>query len=117
MSDNTHRSGAASAHSWGDGGQPATTYVPNISNEEFRDFRKTYEMHVLPAITQILDRENIGGQVHFRRRKFITIVTRVEAPPSLKHQIECAVAAELREDIRAKISIEFEVGEVVRSCT
>ncbi|KAI0907229.1 hypothetical protein F4824DRAFT_506100 [Ustulina deusta] len=115
MSDRTHRSGAALVPRCGGGGLSTTTHAPNLSDEQFRDFKKRYEIHVLPAITQLLDLANIGGQVHFRRRKFITIVTREEAPPGLKHRIECVVAAELREDIRAKISIEFEVGEVVRA--
>ncbi|KAI1305518.1 hypothetical protein F5Y03DRAFT_395050 [Xylaria venustula] len=113
MSYDVRETDAASARSDG----PSTaTHTSNFSNEEFKNFRKIYEMNVLPAIIQILERANIGGQVHFRRRKFITVVTGEEAPPSLKHEVEHAVATELREDFRAKISIEFEVGEVVRSC-
>ncbi|KAI0432688.1 hypothetical protein F5Y09DRAFT_132339 [Xylaria sp. FL1042] len=115
MSNNTHRSGTASVRDRDGGGPSTRTHVPNLSDDEFRDFRKIYESRVLPSITQILNLANVGGQVHFRRRKFITVVTGEEAPASLKHQIECAVAAELRENLRARIYIEFDVGEVVRS--
>ncbi|KAI0967965.1 hypothetical protein F4678DRAFT_464865 [Xylaria arbuscula] len=113
MSHDIRENDTASARSDGSSTAP---HISNFSNEEFKDFRKIYEINVLPAIIQILEREHIGGQVYFLKRKFITVVTREEAPPSLKHQVEHAVATELREDFRAKISIEFKVGEVVRSC-
>ncbi|KAI1364816.1 hypothetical protein F5Y08DRAFT_339303 [Xylaria arbuscula] len=98
-------------------GVPLTTApVPNLSDEEFSYFKGTWEAHLLPAITQALGQANVvGGQVLFHRRQYITIITREEAAPSLKSQVERIVAEALREDIRAKISVQFEVGEVVRT--
>ncbi|KAI0512905.1 hypothetical protein F5B22DRAFT_648256 [Xylaria bambusicola] len=87
--------------------------MSTLNDEEFGEFKRAYEVRVLPAIIQALDQANIvGGQVLVQRRKTITIVTREEAPPSLKSQIEQVVAAQLREDIRAKISLEFATGHL-----
>ncbi|RWA06070.1 hypothetical protein EKO27_g9037 [Xylaria grammica] len=108
-------SGSASGPYQGASWASPPTQVPNMSNEEFKEFRKIYELQILPAITRVLDPANIGGQVIFTKRKFINIITQHEAPPALKKQIEYAVVAELREDLRAKISLTFEVGEVVRT--
>ncbi|KAI0804867.1 hypothetical protein GGR55DRAFT_303698 [Xylaria sp. FL0064] len=115
MFNSTQPSSAASAGNLEGGGSSTRAQVPNLSNDEFREFRKIYETRVLPAITQTLSLANVGGQVLFRRRKYITVVTGVETTASLKHQIECAVAAELPADFRARICVEFDVGEVVRS--
>ncbi|KAI0441056.1 hypothetical protein F4803DRAFT_438452 [Xylaria telfairii] len=86
-----------------------------MDNDEFREFRQIYEMKLLPAITELLDQANIGGQVHLRQRRSILIVTREEAPPSLKQQIESAMTEKLRQGLRAKISVEFALGEVQRA--
>ncbi|KAI1281594.1 hypothetical protein F5Y07DRAFT_264818 [Xylaria sp. FL0933] len=115
MSNSTPPSGAASVSGCEGGGSSTRAPVPNLSNDEFREFREIYETRVLPAITQTLSLTNVGGQVLFRRRKYITVVTGEEATASLKHQIECAVAAELPTDFRARICVEFDVGEIVRS--
>ncbi|TGJ87235.1 hypothetical protein E0Z10_g1504 [Xylaria hypoxylon] len=106
--------GAASVPCWGASVPSPTAQVPNMSDDEFKDFRKIFETRLLPSITKIINAENIGGQVYFRR-SFITIDTREEAPPSFKQQIECAVDAELRENLRAKVSLEFQVGALVRT--
>ncbi|KAK5631449.1 hypothetical protein RRF57_007163 [Xylaria bambusicola] len=88
--------------------------MSTLSDEVFNEFKRAYEAHMLPAIIQALQQANIvGGQVHFHRRKTITVVTRDEAPPSLKNQVEQVVAARLREGVRAKIIIEFVVGHLV----
>ncbi|KAH8162320.1 hypothetical protein CIB48_g5920 [Xylaria polymorpha] len=86
-----------------------------MNNDEFREFRRIYEMQLLPAITELLGQANIGGQVHLHKRKSILIVTREEAPPSLKQQIEWAMAEKLGQDLGAKISLEFALGQVYRT--
>ncbi|RYC57883.1 hypothetical protein CHU98_g8326 [Xylaria longipes] len=88
-----------------------------MSDTEFREFRQMYEMQLLPAIAEILGSANIGGQVHLHKRKTVLIVTQEEAPPSVKQQVEWAIAAKLREDLRAKISLEFALGEVKRTAS
>lgn len=117
MSDQSHLDEVSSfPGQYGGGGSPTTTSIRNLTDEEMKDFRRTWEIHLLPAITQILDQANAGGgQVLFHRRQFITIVTREEAPFGLRNQVYLAVAVALHEDIRAKISVQFEVGELVRS--
>ncbi|KAI0856882.1 hypothetical protein F4860DRAFT_518426 [Xylaria cubensis] len=122
MSTNTHRSDEKSVPSLDADGQSArrspggrTSIVPNMSDTEFREFRQIYEMQLLPALTEVLGLENIGGQVHLHKRKSILIVTPEEAPSSLKQQIEWVVAEKLHENLRAKISVEFALGQVTRA--
>ncbi|TRX89829.1 hypothetical protein FHL15_009262 [Xylaria flabelliformis] len=122
MSTNTHRSDEKSGSSRDADGQSArrspggqTLIIPNMSDAEFREFRQIYEMQLLPALTEVLGLGNISGQVHLHRRKCIVIVTREEASSSLKQQIEWVVATKLQENLRAKISVEFALGQVRRA--
>ncbi|KAF2963930.1 hypothetical protein GQX73_g9652 [Xylaria multiplex] len=97
-------------------GRPSpSTVAPNMSNEEFKDFQKIYENRLLPAIIERLNAANIGGQVYFLKRKLVSVVTPEEAPSSLKEEIECVVTEILSRDLRAKISLDFGVGEVRRT--
>ncbi|KAI1736403.1 hypothetical protein F4680DRAFT_451950 [Xylaria scruposa] len=82
-----------------------------MNDAEFREFRQIYEMQLLPALTEVLSQENIGGQVHLHKRKSILIVTQEEAPSSLKQQIEWVMTAKVHENLRAKISVEFALGQ------
>ncbi|KAJ2995526.1 hypothetical protein NUW58_g1246 [Xylaria curta] len=104
MSDNNQNISAA-----------RTLGVPNMSDEEARVFRRIFEMQLLPAVIEILGPANIDSQVSFHRRKSINIVTRTEVPSGLQQEIERAVAAKLGEDLRAKVTVDFYVGEVKRS--
>lgn len=129
MSNNTRQDDAASVPSQGSTRPSTISHVqpgsssqwdhnlntPTMSNEEVKAFRKIFERALLPAITKILGEHNIGGQVLFHRRRSISVVTRGEMPSDLKQQIQHAVSADLPRHLGTKISLEFSVGEVIRT--
>ncbi|KAI0401519.1 hypothetical protein F4802DRAFT_600992 [Xylaria palmicola] len=92
-----------------------TSGATSMTDEEFKDFRRKYEARLLPAIIEKLGLAGAGGQVYLHRRERIIIITREIAPTDLKQQIEHVVAEHLCDELRGKISVEFEVGEVKRS--
>ncbi|GAP88647.1 hypothetical protein SAMD00023353_3300590 [Rosellinia necatrix] len=95
-----------------EGGHPPDPLAMN--DEELAEFARVYELRLLPAIKSVLNQAPIGGSVFFTRRRILTIFTRVEAPPIIRQQIESAVAAELNENLRGKVSLAFRVGHIIR---
>ncbi|KAI3323970.1 hypothetical protein HD806DRAFT_80070 [Xylariaceae sp. AK1471] len=139
MSENIHHSGAMSGLSQEAGelsvGMHAqsqdsaegedTKAHRNATQDEWKEYATLFDKHVWPEICAKLKNGGTGVSMFPSRKtprgSFLFIQTKEELPADIQEEVKelvkTGMAKHLGEDFRAKISVDFVVGEIRRSQT